>query len=204
MKTSLKISVAALLVLAAKMTAAPPVAIYRTGANQMTGQQYATTQYTAPQNVTFADDPVSVHDGVGGTYTIVRDTGNWFWLNKFVPGSGWQGWVNTGGNGTGRAAMAVALDGTLYVIVRAGDSRYYLARRTTTGAIEGWYLLGVNQFSIDPSLAGPDQNGAYHVVGGDAGNLWRGFYYPQANFWSSTFQGWSAMGPPASAGSQDS
>ncbi|WP_203230818.1 hypothetical protein, partial [Agromyces humi] len=119
---------------------------------------------------------------------------NWntrLWLREF-DGHGWSGWVDTGGNGTGKPAIAAwAPDEVSLVLLgyQGFVGRYHGRGRRADGSWTSWAVIGDGgeQFRGAPALVST-RDGELDLFGvGLDSAVW-------TNHWADGWQGWRSLG----------
>ena len=134
-----------------------------------------------------ATDPATTLAKDGAVYVVGAANTGVVWSGRYLPGTGFQGWVSSGAGAPaaiGKPALAAGSDGAVYVAVRARNNAVWMAR--LQGDEWGTWYSGGGTLGQDPDLAAADGL-VYAAYTDSLGGIYvRPFREGSGNGWQAT------------------
>jgi hypothetical protein len=119
-------------------------------------------------------NPAIVALASGEAYLITRDYSYNYWINRYIPASGFQGWASLGGGLATDPVAALATDGSIYVVGRKTSGAVYCGRYVPGSGFQGWSTGGANAPAAQgtPAIVGGSKGAAYIAVRATDNTTW--------------------------------
>jgi hypothetical protein len=129
----------------------------------------------------FSTDPVAAACPDGSFYMAGKDNYNSMWSGRYIPGTGFQGFVFGGGIFAGKPSVTCDTDNGLYVVARDSYNSNWMAR-VSGNTWTNWFFGGALT-SVDPKIAALGGSVAVTILDPNGG-VWR------TTFTDGTGNGW--------------
>jgi hypothetical protein len=148
-------------------------------------------------------NPAVVALASGEAYVVARDAAYGYWINRYVPAQGFQGWISLGGTLVTDPSAALALNGTIYIAGRAANGAVWSGRYVPGTGFLGWNSGGAGApvTQGQPALAAGSDGAMYIAARAVDGSIWMGRL--QADTWGTWYSGggWAMTDPDLAAAS---
>jgi hypothetical protein len=148
-------------------------------------------------------NPAVVALANGEAYVVARDAAYGYWINRYIPAQGFQGWISLGGTLVTDPSAALALNGTIYIAGRAANGVVWSGRYVPGTGFLGWSSGGAGApvAQGQPAIAAGSDGAMYIATRAVDGTVWMGRL--QADTWGTWYSGggWAMADPDLAAAS---
>ncbi|MCC7176733.1 MAG: SBBP repeat-containing protein [Bryobacterales bacterium] len=118
-------------------------------------------------------DPAVAAEPGGGAWVAARDSSYRYWINRYVPGTGFGVWTNLAGDFATDPVIARANNGAVYIVGLTGTGRIVSGRYLPAGGFQGWIPdPSAPAAAGKPAITIGADGAAYVSVRSQVNNIW--------------------------------